>query len=514
MPTNLKEDLAPACLYLRKSREDQEAESRGEGETLTKHRKALLKLASSYQLDITKTFEEVVSGENIMHRPQMLKLLQEIEAGLWRSVLCMDIDRLGRGGMQDQGLIIETFKVAKTRIITPRKIYDLTDEFDEEYTEFEAFMARKELKMITRRLQSGRIRSLEEGNYLATYPPYGYLIEYDRPKGRRYLVKNPDQQKPTELIWQLYHDNALGSGRIAEKLNALGYFTYTGLQWNSASVLHLLKNPVYAGVIVWKKKALKNCSTTELKRKISTRPREEQLWIYQAHAPYISIETFEAVQKMLAKKQQTSCQVKRTLTNPLAGLIKCDFCGSTMVYRPYSKQAAHIICYHKDCPNKSARFIYIEQKLVEGLSLWLANYKSNWGDVEMRRNKSTLSEKEKKISSFKKEITSLQLQKNNLYELLEKQIYTPAMFKERLDLLTCKIIKVEATMRKVESEMYHMLPLRPKAEGLLDLYFLLDDPLRKNKLLKVVLNYASYRKEKNQKNDQFTLFLYPKLPKG
>ncbi len=30
--------------------------------------------------------------------------------------------------------------------MTPRKIYDLNDEWDEEYSEFEAFMARKELK--------------------------------------------------------------------------------------------------------------------------------------------------------------------------------------------------------------------------------------------------------------------------------------------------------------------------------------------------------------------------------
>ena len=54
----------------------------------------------------------------------------------------MDLDRLGRGDMKDQGIILETFKESKTKIITPRKTYDLTDEFDEEYSEFEAFMAR------------------------------------------------------------------------------------------------------------------------------------------------------------------------------------------------------------------------------------------------------------------------------------------------------------------------------------------------------------------------------------
>ena len=182
-------DLEPACFYLRKSREDQEAEARGEGETLAKHKKALFRLAKEYGVNITKVFEEIVSGESLIHRPEMLALLKEVEEGKWCSVWCMDVDRLGRGKMQDQGLIIETFKGSQTKIVTPRKVYDLNDEFDEEYTEFEAFMARKELKIITRRLQGGRIRSVEDGNYIGTRPPYGYLIEK---KGRdRILVPPP-----------------------------------------------------------------------------------------------------------------------------------------------------------------------------------------------------------------------------------------------------------------------------------------------------------------------------------
>jgi DNA invertase Pin-like site-specific DNA recombinase len=103
----------------------------------------------------------------------MLQLLKEVSEGKWKSVFYMEIDRLGRGDMEDQGIILRTFKQAKTLIVTPRKVYDLNDEFDEEYTEFEAFMARKELKIITRRLQGGRLRSVEDGNYLSTLPPYG-----------------------------------------------------------------------------------------------------------------------------------------------------------------------------------------------------------------------------------------------------------------------------------------------------------------------------------------------------
>ncbi|MFH5796928.1 recombinase family protein, partial [Clostridium perfringens] len=91
------------------------------------------------------------------------------------------------GNMQDQGLILETLKKSKTKIITPRKTYDLTNEFDEEYSEFEAFMARKELKLITRRMQRGRIKSVEEGKFIASKPPYGYKFTFDE-NGKKSMV--------------------------------------------------------------------------------------------------------------------------------------------------------------------------------------------------------------------------------------------------------------------------------------------------------------------------------------
>ncbi|HEY8395564.1 MAG TPA: recombinase family protein, partial [Bacilli bacterium] len=51
-------------IYLRKSRADLEAEARGEGETLAKHRKALFRLAREKGINVTQVYEEIVSGES------------------------------------------------------------------------------------------------------------------------------------------------------------------------------------------------------------------------------------------------------------------------------------------------------------------------------------------------------------------------------------------------------------------------------------------------------------------
>lgn len=67
------------CLYLRKSRSDQEAEARGEGETLARHEQALLKLAEQHNLNVLTIYREVVSGETLAARPMMQQLLHEVE---------------------------------------------------------------------------------------------------------------------------------------------------------------------------------------------------------------------------------------------------------------------------------------------------------------------------------------------------------------------------------------------------------------------------------------------------
>lgn len=73
-------DLDNVWIYLRKSREDREAEERArkegrhEIETLSRHRRTLLELAQIHSHAITHILEEVVSGEFISERPEMIRL--------------------------------------------------------------------------------------------------------------------------------------------------------------------------------------------------------------------------------------------------------------------------------------------------------------------------------------------------------------------------------------------------------------------------------------------------------
>ena len=96
-----------AFVYLRKSRMEEGMETQ---EVLRKHHEALDECARRHGLEILEYFSEVVSGESLYARPQMMRLLEAVEAGQCDAVLCMDLDRLSRGRMKDQGIILDVFR--------------------------------------------------------------------------------------------------------------------------------------------------------------------------------------------------------------------------------------------------------------------------------------------------------------------------------------------------------------------------------------------------------------------
>ena len=170
MPPNDRDMLGKtAAVYLRKSRAEEGMET---DEVLRNHRQWLTECADRHGLDIVAYFPEVVSGESLYARPQMLRMLEAVEAGEYDAVLCMDLDRLSRGRMKDQGMILDAFRDSGTLIVTPDKVYNLTDEIDDELAEFKTFMSRREYKIINKRLRRGLQRSIQDGCYVAN-APYG-----------------------------------------------------------------------------------------------------------------------------------------------------------------------------------------------------------------------------------------------------------------------------------------------------------------------------------------------------
>lgn len=499
------------AIYLRKSRNDREA---GEEETLSKHKKVLLELAKERNYLVKKIFQEVVSGDSIALRPQMQALLDEVKSYQYDAVLCMDIDRLGRGNMQDQGLILDVFKSTKTKIITPRKIYDLDDEIDEEFSEFEAFMARKEFKIIKRRLQAGRIRSLKDGNYISNRPPYGYRKVSNGKTST--LEPIEEQAKIVQLIFSWYTREKIGSLRIASRLNEMGIPSYTGGKWTSYVIINMLSNPVYIGKLRWgyiKKKP----STNPDKKFEARRSKEDEIILADGkHPPIIDMETWEKAQEIRKKHLAPKVKKNFSLSNPLAGLVICGKCGSYvgLKYNGKSKKKIkYLDCNRKNkgpkCDNKLSRLDHLENKILEEIKKRLADFELKITADDYISENHKLKILEITINNTEKEIQDLTSQLDRIYNNFERGIYSDEIFLERSEKVKKELEEARNRLKQTkeqynkEKEAHHQPSESiPLLRHVLDVYHHLS--IRgKNLLLKQVIERVIYTKEKHQKNDDF-----------
>ena len=500
------------CIYLRKSRADLEAEMHGEGETLKRHQDILLSLAKKMNISITKIYSEIVSGETISSRPEMQKLLNDVENGMWEGVLVVEVERLARGDTIDQGLVSQAFKLSGTKIITPVKTFDPNNEFDEEYFEFGLFMSRREYKTINRRLQNGRIQSTAEGKYVGNVAPYGYSREkIIGDKGYK-LIINPQEAEAVKIIFDLYVNKKIGTQLIAKELDKLHIPPRKTQYWSEKTVRDILDNPVYIGKIRWGSRAVqKKCINGSIGK---SRPRSSNYQLTKGlHDAIITEELFNQAQTIKHSKAISTANSKRPIVNPLASIIVCEKCGRKMVMKMHKKTRPSLMCQNPNCDNVSAPVDEVEKKLINSLNLWLEKYKL---DLKETPAIDLTAQKEKSLSEYMNEKNKIYLQQSKLHDLLEQGVYSIDTFLERSKSLSerLKIIddKVSELEREIELERKRKQNnIIPKLDSLFKVYSTCNDVKLKNDLLKEVLTKVSYNKTNRLAVDSFELTLYPKI---
>lgn len=505
-------------IYLRKSRKDIEEEKKAQGsgelyDTLQRHRQTLFAIAKKERHNIVAIYEEVVSGESVTERPRIQEMLRSVEAGTVDAVLVMDLDRLGRGDMLDQGLLDRAFRYSATKILTPTESYDPSSETWELVFGIKSLVAREELKAITRRMQRGRVASAGEGKSISKIPPYGYIRNEDL-----HLEPDVDTAWVVKKMFEMMCD---GHGRqaIAQELDRLGIKPPNSKRktWSPSSITAIIKNEVYLGTIIWGQVKYVKQNGKYQKKKV---PRENWTIKENAHDPLVSTELFEAANRAHSGRFRPSTVTDKRLRNPMAGVLKCEVCGFSMLYQPRPTRPNDVIrCVQPSCKGvqKGSSINLVEDRLLEGLAL-LADQLTAQSENETPSNSDDISYKRLLIDKKTQEVAELNVQKSKLHDFLERGVYDIDTFMERQKNLTDRMSGIETDIRNLQSEIQKddmrnqsVDTYLPKLLDVLTSYRDFDIQ-RKNELLKSVLEKVTYlRKKEWTKQDQFVLQFYPKI---
>ena len=507
--------MAQYLEYLRKSQMDRDFDDLSVEETLKRHRKTLDEFARQNKLNVTVILEEVVSGESLSARPQMMKALELISTGEFDGIICMDIDRLSRGSSVDSGYIMQVLQVNNCKIITPNKTYDLSNETDEQFADMKFMFSRYELSTIRKRLIAGRDTSVKEGRFPGSTAPYGYkIIKLKGEKGNT-LEVIPEEAQIVRMIFDWYTEDDIGAGQIADKLTALHIKPRKIDEWSSEVVRKILMNEHYIGKIPWKKNPVaKKFVDGQLTKKTYVNKKYE---IYDGrHDPIISEEQFELAQQIRQNKRTRPVKTNLGVVNPFGGVLHCGHCGRKIsLVTPASKNAnakPRFRCSNsKRCGCKSHFSAEVEEVIVKEMKEWLAGY-----IIELEKNEVPKDDGlEVSLEILKNRLEELFEQQDSICELHEKKEYSDRLFARRNAAIEAEIDQVESDIADLElkiSEQKEEVDIQssiiPTSQYLFDNY---DDltPKEKNDIWKLILHKIDY--VKGDRGKEFDITIYPKL---
>lgn len=587
--------------YLRKSRADMELERIKKFDTLKQHEDFLKKRAKELGIKIRNIYREVVSGESIQDRPEIQKVLKNVETGTIDGILVVEVERLTRGDAKDQGTVTQTFKYSNTKIITLNKIYDPNSEEDEEYFEFGLFMSRREYKTINRRMQRGRLANVLEGKYCASEPPIGYKkVKLKYAKGFT-LEPVPEEAEVVKEIFKK-RANDIGFDIICNWLNTLDLKPKKSDVWTPATLRNMVTNPIYIGKIRWNSnKQQKKLINGEVVRVRKRGNKDELILVEGLHPAIIDEELFNIVQGI--KPKQVSTKRGTELMNPLATLVKCADCGRSMQRRPYyenkkqeprlrrkytldkdelrlclrehkgdyslrdiatalkvSKNSVDhwfctandkftmphadkweelkkllnikttkfdkaimtyeknliephedtLICQKAHCTNIGANLSAVEAEIIKGLQEYVSKQKDLLAAYNPAEEDDNIM-----FTTLSKELDKYNKQLEKSYELVEQGIYTPQEFTKRTKIIKDKISSTEKELAKYQTRLNkeNIENLLPKIEKVIATYYKLNTAEKKNKLLKSVISFVEYKKDKGGRGyeNNFSLLIHPKF---
>ena len=497
-----EKDLKPEeiLLYLRKSRTDDP--TLDVAEILARHEEILDDYAErtwGSKIPEAQKLREVVSGETIDSRPELLRILKMIESPKIKGVLLVEVQRLGRPDLEDIGRLSKLFRYTNTLVITPQKTFDLRNEYDREAFERELMRGNEYLEYTKKIMARGRLLSVQQGNYIGTKPPYGYDkdIIVEGKKKCHTLKINEAEADVVRMVFDMYVNKDMGRVNIAHHLNDLKIPTRTGALWAQDTLKTMLENEHYIGKVRWNfRKTVTIVEDGEVKR---VRPKTEvgEYLVYDGKQPaIISEELFLAARAKQGRNHRAKPKTK--VRNPLAGLLFCQ-CGRAMSLRTYTahNSAPRLLCDNQAyCKTSSCLYSEILDRVRETLEQCI-------NDFEIRIQADDKDSQQLHENLIKR--LKLKLEELNKKELSQWEKYSEEeMPKEIFEKLNAKVLAEKDEIQQALCKAYESMPEPVDYEERLhrfkDALDALNDPEvpaeKKNRLLKACIERIDYRREK------------------
>jgi len=230
--------MSKAAIYARLSNEN-------EASTSTKRQdKECRQHAERLGLTVVETFtDEGISGYSGKRRPAFEEAIQQLEAGLFDTLIVWKLDRLTRQGMGAIGLLIDRLEGTGRRIVSVMDGVDTSNSQGRIMVALLSEMARSESANTSVRIKAAHREAREAGRWISgSTAPWGFIRT---PEGK--LAHNPELEAVAyEVVAMALNGTSLR--QICLQLNERGIPPRRGKAWTGTSLRHWFRSPTVAGL--------------------------------------------------------------------------------------------------------------------------------------------------------------------------------------------------------------------------------------------------------------------------
>ena len=255
------------------------------------------------------------------NRPEFQRLLADCRAGKIDMVIVKSISRLARNTVTMLATVRELKGLGIDVLFEKENIHSMSGD-GELMLAILASFAQEEILSVSENCK-WRIRKNFAAGESNSFLMYGYRV-----RGGEYEII-PEEEEIVKTIYEWYLDG-IGTGRIANMLNAMEVKPCQGAAWNRTTILSLLRNEKYTGNLLLQKTFISDHLTKAKKRNRGELP---QYYVEDSHEAIIDKAIFDRVQEELkrrAEQYETASSVVKG-HNPLAQKLTCGLCGKHFI---------------------------------------------------------------------------------------------------------------------------------------------------------------------------------------
>lgn len=308
---------------------------------------------------VAEFVDDGYTGTNF-DRPSFKRMMQAVEKGEINCIIVKDLSRFGREYIDAGQYIEKLFPQKGIRFIAINDNYDsltANSAGDGLIVPFKNLINDAYSRDISVKVRSSLETKRRQGEFIANFPVYGYRRD---PDDKKRLVADEEAAAVVRDIFR-WKIEGMSPAKIAARLNDMGILCpaaykkahgsryATGFQsgrqarWSPVSVIRILNNEVYCGVLIQGRRTTVNYKV----RKVICKQEGEWVRSEGTHEAIIDHAQFNLVQRLMDEDSR-SAPGSETV-RPLSGRVFCGDCGTPAKRKVVAGAGKNYVYY--GCPN-------------------------------------------------------------------------------------------------------------------------------------------------------------------